>query len=295
MEAHTLGQYELVSLTRSLSTSSPLLFDQITAAGGRSYPDWVKTVTVFNHAGGAGKTSLVRDVGYELARSGSRVLLIDLDPQANLTGWLGIDNVQRHQTVYPVAVEGLPLPAPIQVHGLALVPSHVSLAVAEGQMMGRVGAQVRLRRALQDVRSEYDLVLIDSPPSLGQLSILGALAADHMLVPIPTRQKGLDALPGLHGAFAEYQEVRPDLTVALYVPTFYDARRLHDREVLTDLKRALSPLATPVPQREAVWLDSTAQGAPVGAYAPGSPVHRDVQQAAADVAAALGLPYEVKA
>ncbi|GGS03899.1 ParA family protein [Deinococcus sedimenti] len=255
----------------------------------------MKTITVFNHAGGAGKTSLVRDVGYEMARSGLRVLLIDLDPQANLTGWLGIDGVNRQQTVYPVAVEGHPLPEPTSVHGLNLIPSHVSLAVAEGQMMGRVGAQSRLRRALQDVRDLYDLVLIDSPPSLGQLSILGALAADHMVVPIPTRQKGLDAMPGLQGAFAEYREVRPDLTVALYVPTFYDARRLHDREVLTDLRGALSPLATPVPQREAVWLDSTAQGAPVGVYAPGSPVHRDVQQLTTDVAQALGLPYQVNA
>ncbi|ASN82566.1 ParA family protein [Deinococcus ficus] len=255
----------------------------------------MKTVTVFNHAGGAGKTSIVRDVGYELAQAGHRVMLIDLDPQANLTGWLGVEGVTRDETVYPVAVEGSALPQPRLVHGLSLIPSHVSLAVAEGQMMGRVGAQVRLRRALHDVRDAYDLVMIDSPPSLGQLSILGALAADHMIVPVPTRQKGLDAMPGLQGAFAEYREVRPDLTVALYVPTFYDARRLHDRDVLADLEAFLSPLASPVPQREAVWLDSTAQGAPVGAYAPKSPVHLDIQRLSRDVAQALGMSYEVTA
>lgn len=253
----------------------------------------MKTVTVFNHAGGAGKTSLVRDVGYELAQAGHRVLLVDLDPQANLTGWLGVSGVSRDETVYPVAVEGSSLPRPREVHGLGLIPSHVSLAVAEGQMMGRVGAQSRLRRALQEVQTEYDLVMVDSPPSLGQLSIMGALAADHMIVPVPTRQKGLDALPGLQGAFAEYREVRPDLTVALYVPTFHDARRLHDREVLADIEAFLSPLATPVPQREAVWLDSTAQGAPVGVYAPDSPVHQDVRRLSREVAQALGLKYEV--
>lgn len=246
-------------------------------------------MTVFNHAGGAGKTSLVRDVGYELAQSGQRVLLVDLDPQANLTSWLGVEGVRREETAYPVAVEGAALPSPRRAHGLALIPSHVSLAVAEGQMMGRVGAQSRLRRALQDVQSDYDLVMIDSPPSLGQLSILGALAADQMIVPVPTRQKGLDALPGLQGAFAEYREVRPELTVALYVPTFHDARRLHDREVLADIQTHLSPLATPVPQREAVWLDSTAQGAPVGVYAPNSPVHQDVVRLSREVAQVLGL------
>lgn len=182
-------------------------------------------------------------------------------------------------------------PHPTEVHGLHLIPAHVGLALAESQMMGRVGAQTRLRRALEGVADRYDLVLIDSPPSLGQLAILGALAADRMIVPVPTRQKGLDALPGLQEAFTEYREVRPDLTVAMYVPTFYDARRLHDREVLADLRANLSPLATPVPQREAVWLDSTAQGAPVGVYAPNSPVHRDIQTLTADIAQAVDLPY----
>ncbi|GGR35376.1 chromosome partitioning protein ParA [Deinococcus ruber] len=249
----------------------------------------VITLTVFNHAGGAGKTSLTLNVGHELAHHGQRVLLIDLDPQANLTGWLGVTGVTRAQTVYGAVVDGLPLPTPIEVYGLHLIPAHVGLALAESQMMGRVGAQSRLRRALSAVADRYDVVLIDSPPSLGQLAILGALAADQMVVPVPTRQKGLDALPGLQEAFSEYREVRPDLTVALYVPTFYDARRLHDREALADLKAHLSPLATPVPQREAVWLDSTAQGAPVGVYAPDSPVHRDIMTLTADIVDAVGL------
>ncbi|MEF2279392.1 ParA family protein [Deinococcus sp. YIM 134068] len=253
------------------------------------------TLTVFNHAGGAGKTSLTRDVGYELARSSLRVLLIDLDPQANLTTWLGVEDATREETVYPTAVDGAPLPHPREVHGLHLIPSHVGLAIAERQMNNRVGAEGRLRRALTQVHNQYDVVLIDSPPSLGHLAILGALAADRMVVPVPTRKKGLDALPGLFDAFAEYREVRPDLTVALYVPTFYDARRLHDREALAELQAKLRPLARPVPQREAVWLDSTAQGAPVGVYAPGSPVHGDVVRMTEDVAQAAGLRYEVRA
>ncbi|MFC6592817.1 ParA family protein [Deinococcus lacus] len=246
-------------------------------------------LTVFNHAGGAGKTSVTREVGWELSQRGLRVLLVDLDPQANLTSWLGVSPVAREQTVYPVAVEGEALPGPVAVHGLSLIPANVGLALAEGQMLGRVGAQTRLRRALEAVSDQYDVTLIDSPPSLGQLSILGALAADQMLVPVPTRQKGLDALPGLSQAFAEYRSVRPDLRVALYIPTLYDARRLHDREVLSQLQGHLSPLAAAVPQREAVWLDSTTAGQPVGLYAPGSPVHQDVQRLADDVITATGL------
>ncbi|GAA5534107.1 sporulation initiation inhibitor protein Soj [Deinococcus aluminii] len=94
------------------------------------------TATVFNHAGGAGKTSVTRDVGFEFARRSLRVLLVDLDPQANLTSWLGVRNVNLEQTVFQVAVDGAPLPEPVSVFGLELIPSQVDLALAEAQMLG---------------------------------------------------------------------------------------------------------------------------------------------------------------
>ncbi|GAA5504439.1 sporulation initiation inhibitor protein Soj [Deinococcus xinjiangensis] len=247
------------------------------------------TATVFNHAGGAGKTSVTRDVGYELAQRGLRVLLVDLDPQANLTSWLGIRNVDLERTVFQVAVDGSALPEPIQVFGLDLIPSQVDLALAEAQMLGQPGAHFALAQALEPLKENYDVVLIDSPPSIGQLAILGAGAADKLLVPIPTRAKGLDAMPGLQKATNLYRRLRRDLTVALYIPTLYDARRSHDREVLEVLREHLSPMCEPIPQREAVWLDSNSAGQPVGVYAPGSPVHQDVQRLTGDIARALGL------
>ncbi|AWT37484.1 chromosome partitioning protein ParA [Deinococcus arenae] len=250
------------------------------------------TATVFNHAGGAGKTSVTRDVGYEFARRGLRVLLIDLDPQANLTSWLGVRNISLEHTIFPVAVDGAALPSPIRVHGLDLIPSQVDLALAEAQMLGQPGAHLALKQALEPLQDQYDVVIVDSPPSIGQLAILGAGAADRLLVPIPTRAKGLDAMPGLQKATTLYRRLRRDLTVALYIPTLYDARRGHDREVLALLRENLSPICEPVPQREAVWLDSNSAGQPVGIYAPGSPVHRDVQRLAGDVARALGLEWD---
>lgn len=248
-------------------------------------------LTVFNHAGGAGKTSLTRDVGHELASSGLRVLLVDLDPQANLTGWLGVTGVELPDTVYPVAVEGGPLPKPRTAYGLDLIPSHVELASAEAQMLGQIGSVLFLRQALDAVADHYDVVIIDSPPSLGQLATLGALAADRLIVPIPTRQKGLDAMPGLQRAMSMYHRLRPELRVGLYVPTMF-GRRLHDQEILELFKQHLSPICEPVPQREAVWLDSTTAGQPVGVYAPNSPVHQDVQRLTAAIADAVGLPYQ---
>lgn len=244
---------------------------------------------MFNHAGGAGKTSLVRDVGYELSQAGHRVLLIDLDPQASLTKWLGVQDVKLEDTVYPVAVEGKALPTPRSVHGLHLVPAHISLSLAEAQISGQIGAVLTLRQMLTKQAEQYDVVLIDSPPSLGQLAALGALAADVLIVPVLTQQKGLDALPGLHGALELYHRLRPELKVALYVPTMYEGRRAHDREVLAELQAHLPSLAQPIPLRGAVWLDSSTAGQPVGLYAPGTPVHRDVLEVTRSVAQALNL------
>ncbi|CAM3743820.1 ParA family protein [Deinococcus frigens] len=253
----------------------------------------MKTLTLFNHAGGVMKSSLTRDVGFTLAQAGQRVLLVDLDPQANLTDWLGVGGVTREQTVYDAASRGDPLPPPAEIHGLHLIPSDVSLALAEGQMMGVVGAHLHLRQALLALADRYDVVLIDSPPSLGQLSILGALAADHLIVPVPTRQKGMNALAGLSEAMATYRKLRPDLTVALYVPTLYDARRSHDREAYAALQGLLSPLASPIADRGAVWNDSSSAGQPVGVYAPGSPVHRDVLTVTGEIARAVGIPVQI--
>ena len=253
----------------------------------------MKTVTLFNHAGGAGKSSITLNAGYELARSGLRVLLIDLDPQANLTTWLGVEDAELEETVHPVATEGRPLSPPRQVHGLHLIPSRVDVALAEAIMPGRIAAELSLHRALEPLRPNYDVVLIDSPPSVGKLAALGALASDALIVPIPTRNKGINALPGLSAVMDMYHGLRPNLRVALYVPTMYDARRSHDRDMLELIRSQLSPVADPLPQRESIWMDSGLAGTPVTAFAPNSKVADDVRRLTAQIAQALHLNYVV--
>lgn len=247
------------------------------------------TATVFNHAGGAGKTSITLNVGHELAAQGLRVLLIDCDPQGNMSSWMGVTEVDLDATVYPVATEGAPLPTPVHVHGLDLIPAQVDLAQAEIGITSMPGGQLFLRQALQAVSDQYDVCLIDSPPSLGQLAALGALASDMIVVPVLTSQKGLDALPGLERALEMYRRLRPELRVGLYVPTMYDGRRLHDKEVLSALQSSLPGLAEPIPFRGAVWMDSTTAGQPVGVYAPNSVQQQDVQRLTRRVLDLLGV------
>lgn len=251
------------------------------------------TLTVFNHAGGSGKSSLTRDLGYAFSQAGLRVLLIDLDAQANLTDWLGVQDVTADQTISGVAVRGEELPEPVEVFGMDLIPADLGLALVEGQMMGVVGAHLNLRQALEGATGRYDVVLIDSPPSLGQVAILGALAADGIVVPVLTQQKGLNGLVGLHQALEQYRRVRRDLQVKLYIPMKYDGRRRHDQDTLAYLRESLTPVAPPIPDRGAAWHEATAAGQPLGVYAPRSEAWKDVLRVAQQLADTIGL--EVKA
>lgn len=248
----------------------------------------MKTLTFFNHVGGAMKTSLTRDVGHDFAARGLRVLLIDLDPQANLSSASGVSVDDVALTVHDTAVDDAPLPEPFRVHGYDLIPSTVQLALAEARMLGVVGAQMSLRQHLARLAHRYDVVLIDSPPSLGQLAVLGALAADHLIVPVPTRDKGLLGLKGVLEALRQYRRLRPELDVALYVPTLYDKRRRHDQDTLEYLRATLPNLATEVPYRS-TWDDSWRAQQPVGVYAPNGEVHGHVRRVADEIARAVNL------
>lgn len=253
----------------------------------------MQTLTFFNHVGGAGKTSLVRDIGYELSTRGLRVLLIDLDPQANLSSALGVSTNDLAHTVYPTVIEDAALSTPVQVHGLSLIPANVELAMAEAQMPGVVGAQLALRTHLATHANRLDVVLIDSPPSLGALAVLGALAADQLVIPVPTKDKGLLGLAGVQRALRMYRRLRPDLSIGLYIPTMYDRRALHDRETLETIRSQLSPVASEMSLRGAVWNDSWRAQQPVRLFDPSSDVVAQVQRVTDELIQAVGLPVEV--
>lgn len=269
----------------------------------------VKVLTFFNHAGGVAKTSTVRDVGYVLGESGRRVLLIDMDPQANLTKWLGIeDEVELEDTIYPgliaapeVELEStedveLALPTPRRAHGVDLIPSHLNLAIVEREILSVFMGVMRLREAVRKL-SGYDYVLIDPPPSLGQLSALAVVAADLVVVPLPTNRKGLDGLPTVMRMVKEYRKAAPGLSVALFALTQHDRRTRHDRESLVVIRRqlaAIAPVSSPLNSRPAYYSDAQVQGMPVPVYAPGSEADLEVRAVTAELLRAIeGASAEV--
>lgn len=262
----------------------------------------MRVLTFFNHAGGVAKTSTVRDVGYVLGERGYKVLLIDVDPQANLTRWLGVDDVEMSETVYPgvmgsgeeeEASEGpdLELPAPRRVHGVDLIPSHLNVAILEREILSVFMGVVRLREAVGKL-SGYDFVLIDPPPSLGQLSALAVVAADGVVVPLPTNRKGLDGLGTVIKMVREYRKAAPKLRLEFFVLTQHDRRTRHDRESLEAITRQLvsiAPVSTPLGSRPAYYSDAQVAGVPVPVYAPGSEADMEIRTVTDELLSALGV------
>ena len=259
-------------------------------------------LTFFNHAGGVAKTSTIRDLGYVLAEEGRRVLLIDMDPQANLTKWLGVDDdVDLSETVYP-AVIGSPdadgemddgvllLPTPRRVHGMDLVPAHLNIAIIEREILSVFMGVLRLREAVRRLDG-YDFVLIDPPPSLGQLSALAVVAADSVVVPLPTNRKGLDGIQTVIKMVREYRKASPGLDIVLFVLTQHDRRTRHDREsheIITAQLPALAPISSPLSSRPAYYSDAQVEGMPIPVYAPGSDADQEIRQVTKELQAALG-------
>jgi len=260
----------------------------------------VKVLTFFNHAGGVAKTSTVRDVGYVLGERGHRVLLIDVDPQANLTKWMGLDDVDLEETIYPGVMATaeeelddpdaeLALPKPKRVHGVDVIPSQLNLAILEREILNVFMGVLRLRDAVRKLEG-YDYVLIDPPPSLGQLSALAVVAADSVVVPLPTNRKGLDGLGTVVKMVREYRKAAPGLDVALFVLTQHDRRTRHDRESLDAIRKQLvsiAPVSTPLASRPAYYSDAQVAGMPVPLFAPGSEADAEIRTVTDELLRAL--------
>ena len=247
-----------------------------------------RALAIGNHKGGVGKTTITLATGAELARRGRRVLLVDLDPQAALTAAAGIDAAA--QSLAEVIGGALPGRARLAevirpiAEGLDLAPSDQSLAVSELGLVGRLGRERVIARAVAEVAGAYDLILFDLPPSLGLLAVAGLVAAAGVLVPTAARALDLRAVRAyLATVDAIRVELNPGLRVIGIVPTFYDGRRRHDAEALEVMRAGGLPVWEPVPGSVKV-AEAAAAGVDAISYAgPGNPAAAALQGVAAEV------------
>ncbi|MEA5477841.1 AAA family ATPase [Pseudanabaena galeata UHCC 0370] len=224
-----------------------------------------KIIALFNQAGGVGKSTVTQNLGYHLALRGHRVLLVDMDPQASLTIFMGIDITNLQNTIYDALIADEPENEsdrvaisiyPEQLHKMSLAPASVALANAEIRLATAIQREFRLKEILEPILDDYDYILIDCPPSLGLLSINCLVAATHMLVPIETQYKALMGTDMLLGTFRTIRrKLNKSLAIAGFLPTRYWSSNSMDRQTLESINSQLSQIGTvfsPLPRATAV-------------------------------------------
>jgi len=236
-----------------------------------------RIIAVASQKGGTGKTASALNLGAALAlECAQSVLLVDIDPQANLTMGLGVDPYEANPTIYDVLLhhrEGITSAIrPTEVEGLDLVPSTLDLAGAELELAGRFGREWLLRRALADAVDRYDFVLIDTPPSLGLFTQNALVAASEILIPLQVHVYALKALPQLQRVIGIVREQNTSLHVMGVALTMYDRRNRLTEQVETSVRSALGNLVfeTTIPVNVRL-AESPAAGKPVLLFAPSSP------------------------
>lgn len=215
-------------------------------------------IALFNQSGGVGKTTLTMNLGFQLALRGHQVLLVDMDPQASLTIFMGLDVTELDKTIYNSLISETDEPIPIHhaLHQMDLSPANILLANAEQELVLADQREVRLKEPLTPLLSDYDFVLIDCPPSLGILSQISLVAATHVLVPIQTQFKALMGTDALLKTLKKVQrKLNKNLKIAGFCPTMYSSGNGLDQRTLEAITEQLSPIGrvfTPLPRATAL-------------------------------------------
>lgn len=201
-----------------------------------------RVIAVANQKGGSGKTTTTRSLGAALAEMGHRTLMVDLDPQASLSEGCGLDLFGLEKTTYQVLLGYVRMAEAILnvSENLDLVPANIHLSAAELQLVNMNRREDKLRNALRTVRDGYDFVLLDCPPSFGLLTINALSAANGVLIPMTCDYYTMLGVRLLLDTVQEIQEeVNPDLTIEGILPTRFDGRTLHSKEILEQTREAL--------------------------------------------------------
>ena len=244
------------------------------------------TIATFNQCGGVGKTSLTMNLGYALAKTGKQILLVDLDPQASLTTFYDIDPTELNVTLYDALFDSANLPIHTTNYQTDLVPTNITLSAAEMELVAAMNREQRLKLALADVVNKYDYILIDCPPSLGLLTILGLAAATHLLVPIETEFKSYFGTGLLLDTVARVRKhLNPNLKFMGFVPMKYDKRRSQHTRTYEQMQKeltALAPVFPPVPDSTA-FPDAAEERLPLAVYKPKHPAVKVINQIASEI------------
>jgi len=233
-------------------------------------PGETQVIALANQKGGVAKTTTTLNLGVAFAEQGFKVLLVDLDPQGNLTMSQGLypDTIER--SMFDVLVHRMPITQVIETREVDIAVSSIDLAGADMALSSQIGRERALEKGLAPVRDDYDFILIDTPPSLGLLTINAFVAATGVLVPVQTEYLSLRGLVQLENTLAMVREnLNPKVSIIGIVPTMYDKRITHSREADEILRENFGSLVYQTRIRKTVrFAEAPVKGTSVLAYEP---------------------------
>ncbi|MBC9785427.1 AAA family ATPase [Heliobacterium chlorum] len=241
-------------------------------------------IAVANQKGGVAKTTTAVNLSACLAEAGKEILLVDMDPQGNASSGLGIDKVRVRHCIYDVLINGAPADSVIvrsDWEHLHILPATIQLAGAEIELVSAISREVKLKRAIDPLRSRFDFIVIDCPPSLGLLTLNSLTAADYMLIPIQCEYYALEGLGQLMSTIKLVQKhLNNDLSILGVLLTMFDARTNLSIQVVDEVKNHFPDevFRTIIP-RNVRLSEAPSHGQPIIAYDPksrGAEVYREL-------------------
>jgi chromosome partitioning protein len=245
-------------------------------------------IVLANQKGGVAKTTTTLNLGIALREMGYRVLLIDLDPQGNLTMSQGLNPDVIERSMFDVLVHKVPISDVIEQREADLAVASIDLAGAELALSAMIGRERSLEKALVEVRSSYDYVLVDTPPSLGLLTINAFVAATGVIVPVQCEYLSLRGLVQLENTLAMVREnLNPNVGVEGIVATMFDGRTLHSREAIEILEENFGDLVYRTRIRKTVrYAEAPVKGSSVLKYDPTGAAAEAYRELAREIVAA---------
>jgi chromosome partitioning protein len=244
-----------------------------------------RVISFANQKGGVAKTTTTLNLGVAFAEQGLKVLLVDLDPQGNLTMSQGMNPDAIERSMFDVLVHRLPLQEVIHHAEVDLAVSSIDLAGAELALSSMIGRERALEKALAVVKDGYDYVLIDTPPSLGLLTINALVASNGVIVPVQCEYLSLRGLVQLENTLSMIREnLNPHVEIDGILPTMYDSRTLHAREAVEILQENFGDLVFDTKIRKTVrYAEAPVKGTSVLKYDPSGSAAEAYRQLAKEV------------